>query len=341
MIKTAVVILNWNGKKYLEQFLGDVIKHSSSDDCRVYIADNGSSDDSCEYVRKEHPQASLIELNDNYGFAGGYNRALEGLEAEYYVLLNSDVMVSPGWLEPVTAYLDNEPGTAACQPKIRSHSEPEMFEHAGAAGGYIDKYGYPFCRGRLMNITEHDRGQYDDVKQVFWASGACLFIRSSAWKEAGGFDPDFFAHMEEIDLCWRINALGKKVMFIPGSVVYHVGGGTLPYESPSKIFFNFRNNLYMLYKNLPGKMLGRIMFWRMCLDAVAAFRFLAGLKTKAFANVIKAHIHYHRNKKDLRGKRNITDPDAKQYPGRLILNKSLVFSFYIKGQKTYTELLKH
>ncbi|MEA1886109.1 MAG: glycosyltransferase family 2 protein [Bacteroidota bacterium] len=340
MIKTSVVILNWNGRKFLEQFLGNTIKHSLSENCNVYVADNGSTDDSCEYIRDKHPEAGILEMGQNYGFAGGYNEALKMLESEYYVLLNSDIEVSPGWLNPVIDYMDKNHDVAACQPKILSYDYRNKFEYAGAAGGFIDKYGYPFCRGRIMNITEEDKGQYDDIKQIFWASGACMFIRSSVWKECGGFDPDFFAHMEEIDLCWRINNQGKKIMFIPSSIVYHIGGGTLSYKSPRKIFYNFRNNLFLLYKNLSPEKLKTTLFKRKCLDGVAATRFLMSLNIKAFINVIKAHVHYHRHKKVLREKRKAGIDKIITYPEKLILNKSLVFNFYIKKKRTYTELLK-
>ena len=338
MTKTAVVILNWNGRKFLERFLPAVIKYSEGEDCEIIVADNGSTDDSLEYLGKEYPGLRLLELGHNYGFAGGYNEALKNIDAEYFVLLNSDVEVSPGWLADIITYMDEHPGVAACQPKILSYQERNKFEYAGAAGGFIDRYGYPFCRGRLMNITEEDKGQYNDTRQVFWASGACMFIRSDAWKESGGFDPDFFAHMEEIDLCWRLNATGKKIMCLPSSLVYHVGGGTLPYDSPSKIFYNFRNNLFMLYKNLPGKKLRSTMFKRMCLDGVAALRFLLTLNTGAFLSIIKAHIHFYRHKKALRSKRKELINKNLHYPGDLILNKSLVFNFYIRKRKTFTEL---
>lgn len=338
MIKTAVVILNWNGKRHLEQFLGNAIKHSSSDDCRVYVADNGSSDDSCEYIRKNHPEAALLEMDRNHGFAGGYNEALKRIDSEYFVLLNSDVKVSPGWLGTVTEYMDNNLEVATCQPKILSYNDPDKFEYAGAAGGYIDKYGYPFCRGRIMNITEADNGQYDNIKQIFWASGACMFIRSSVWKETGGFDPDFFAHMEEIDLCWRINARGKKIMFIPASVVFHIGGGTLPYQSPAKVFYNFRNNLYLLYKNLPASALGPVLFKRRILDGIAAIRFLLTFNIKAFRNVIKAHKAFYRHKRALKEKRKENVINEHVYSSKLVMNKSLIFNFYIKRKKTYNEL---
>ncbi len=340
MIKTSVVILNWNGRKFLEQFLDNIVKHSLSESCTVYVADNGSTDNSCEYIRDNHPEVILLELGHNYGFAEGYNEALKRVESEYYVLLNSDIEVSPGWLNPVVGYMDSHPEVAACQPKILSYNDRSKFEYAGAAGGFIDKYGYPFCRGRIMNITEEDNGQYDDRKQIFWASGACMFIRSSVWKETGGFDPVFFAHMEEIDLCWRINASGKIIIYIPSSVVYHIGGGTLSYDSPLKLFYNFRNSLFLLYKNLPGDKLHKIIFKRMLLDSIAAFRFLFTLKITSFKNVIKAHIDYYRHKKVLKEKRTEILQNRMSYPDKLILNKSLVYKFFIRKKKTYTQLLK-
>lgn len=338
MIKTSVVILNWNGKELLGKFLSNVVKYSLSDDCNIYIADNASTDGSCDYVRNNHPEVNILELEENYGFARGYNEALQSIQAEYFVLLNSDVEVGPGWLDPMISYMDDHPEAAACQPKILSYHDRKRFEYAGAAGGLIDKYGYPFCRGRIMNITEEDKGQYDDTRRVFWASGACMLIRSADWKESGGFDRDFFAHMEEIDLCWRLNNRGRQIVFIPGSSVYHVGGGTLPYDSPRKIYYNFRNNLYMLYKNIRGSKRGRTIFIRMVLDGIAALRFALMLNFGAAWNVIRAHIHFHRQKGSLRSKREMTDSKHFEIPPELILNKSLVYSFFIVKKKTYSEL---
>ncbi len=338
MTKISVVILNWNGKKYLEDFLGSTVENSASDCCSVYLADNGSTDDSVDYVRDYHTKVNIIELDNNYGFAGGYNKALERIESEYYVLLNSDVRVEKNWLDPLAEYMDKNPDVAACQPKILSLNNPDKFEYAGASGGFIDRYGYPYCRGRVFNIAENDYGQYDDIKQVFWATGACLFIRSSDWKSAGGFDPVFFTHMEEIDLCWRLNNAGRKIMVIPQSYVYHLGGGTLSYNSPSKVYYNFRNNLFMLYKNLPESKLAKIMFIRKIMDGIAALHFLLMFKTKAFLNVFKAHIHFYRHKKTLRMKRSLIPEKENTYASGLVLDKSLVFNFYIKGKKTFIQL---
>ena len=250
MKKISHVILNWNGSEMLRTFLPSVVEFSQQDEVEICVADNGSTDDSVEVVRREFPQVRLIELASNYGFADGYNRALQQVDAEYVVLLNSDVEVTPHWLVPLMKYMDHHPEVAACQPKIRSYRQRGMFEYAGAAGGYIDRYGYPFCRGRILDKVEKDGGQYDSVESVFWATGAALFIRLKDYREAGGLDGRFFAHMEEIDLCWRLRARGRGIVCIPQSEVYHVGGATLAKENPRKTFLNFRNNLLMLYKNL-------------------------------------------------------------------------------------------
>ncbi|MBS0011443.1 MAG: glycosyltransferase family 2 protein [Bacteroidales bacterium] len=340
MIRTSIVILNWNGRKFLEKFLGDVIKYSDPGNCRIYVADNGSTDDSCEFIRANHPGVEVMELGQNYGFAGGYNEALKRIDSRYFVLLNSDIEVSPGWLEPVISYMEDRPDVAACQPKILSYHERHKFEYAGAAGGFLDKYGYPFCRGRILDLTEEDQGQYNDIKQIFWASGACMFIRSSDWKESGGFDPDFFTHMEEIDLCWRLNASGRKIVYIPASVVYHIGGGTLSYSSPRKVYFNFRNNLFLLYKNLPPGKMKKTLFIRKCLDGVAALRFLFTLQIPAFIKVLKAHMHFYGHRAALREKRMKEQERGMIYPEDLILNKSLVFDFYIRKKRTYTQIMQ-
>ncbi len=274
MEKIAVVILNWNGREMLRTFLPSVIQHSEADRAVVYVADNGSTDDSIELVRQEFPSVRLIRMAENQGFADGYNQALSHIEAEYVVLLNSDVEVSAHWLKPLIAYLDAHPEVAACQPKLRSWRDKTAFEYAGAAGGFIDCYGYPFCRGRILGKVEKDHGQYDTVLPIAWASGAALCIRLTDYRDAGGLDGRFFAHMEEIDLCWRLRARGRMVVCVPQSVVYHVGGATLKKENPRKTFLNFRNNLLMLYKNLPAEELTRVMRIRTVLDGVAALFFL-------------------------------------------------------------------
>jgi len=339
MKKIAVVILNWNGRKYLEKFLGDVLSKSVSSECDVFVADNCSEDDSVDYIRAEHPQVKIIVLESNMGFAGGYKEALRHVKARYYVLLNSDVEVSDGWLQPVIKYLDANPGTAACQPKILDYNNRDHFEYAGAAGGYIDKYGYPFCRGRVFNNIEKDNGQYNDTVNIFWASGACIFIRSSVWEECGGLDPDFFAHMEEIDLCWRILSSGYKISYIPDSVVYHVGGGTLSYDSPAKLYYNFRNNLFLLHKNLPGTQFKKIIARRKLLDGIAAVRFLLLLRLRSVASIWKAHRDYSKQREILDIKRESILKEPVD-PKDLILNKSVVFAFYINREITYRQLMQ-
>lgn len=284
MNKVSVVILNWNGVDILREFLPSVLRYSEGEGTEVCVADNASTDDSREMLRREYPTVRVIELERNYGFAEGYNRALTQMEAEYVVLLNSDVEVTPHWLDPLKAYMETHPDTVACQPKILSHRNKDYFEYAGACGGYIDRYGYPFCRGRIFDVVEKDVGQYDTVQQVLWATGAALFIRLADYREAGGLDGRFFAHMEEIDLCWRLRSRGKGIVCIPQSTVYHVGAATLKKENAQKTFLNFRNNLLMLYKNLPEKELKRVLRVRGMLDVLAAWVFyLKGEKENARA----------------------------------------------------------
>ncbi|HUS86228.1 MAG TPA: glycosyltransferase family 2 protein [Bacteroidales bacterium] len=338
MIKTAVVILNWNGKEMLEKFIRDVYKKTISAENAVYLVDNGSTDNSLEWIRANLPDIGTFSFEENLGFAGGYSRALEMIEAEYYVLLNTDIEVTENWIDPVISYMDNNPEVAACQPKILSYSDRGSFEYAGAAGGFIDKYGFPFCRGRLHSVVEKDKGQYDDIRDIFWASGACMFIRSSVWHETGGLDPDFFVHMEEIDLCWRIHKRGYRISYIPDSVIYHVGGGTLPYESPAKLFYNFRNNLFVLHKNLPGRNYRKIILQRMTMDGLGALRYLMMFRFRSFYQIFSAHIAYYRNIKSLEIKRRAIVSGSNHNPDNLILNKSMTIAFFLKGQKIFTEL---
>ena len=285
-MKVAVVILNYNGEEHLRRFLPSVVSNSGGAD--IVVADNGSTDGSLELLEREFTTVRRVVLDKNYGFAEGYNRALQQVEAEYVVLLNSDVEVTPHWLELLVEYMDAHPEVAACQPKIRSERNKEYFEYAGASGGYLDVYGYPFCRGRIFDVVEKDHGQYDSVASVFWATGAALFIRLKDYREAGGLDGRFFAHMEEIDLCWRLGSRGRGLVCVPQSVVFHVGAATLKKESPRKTFLNFRNNLLMLYKNLPEKELNRVLWMRGLLDIVAmVVFFLKGEKENAKA-VIQA-----------------------------------------------------
>ena len=274
MIKTAVVILNWNGEAMLRQFLPSVVTGSCEEATVVYVADNASTDDSCAVVEKEFPSVQLIRLDRNYGFAEGYNRALQQVEAEYVVLLNSDVEVTEGWLRDMVAYMDTHPDAAACQPKILSYRHRNMFEYAGASGGFMDRYGYPFCRGRVMDVVEEDKGQYEEIIPVFWATPAQINFLLEVYRKVGGLDARFFAHMEEIDLCWRLRSRGFQLVCVPSSTVYHVGGATLKKENPRKTFLNFRNNLLMLYKNLPEEELAPVMRVRTFLDYCAALVWL-------------------------------------------------------------------
>jgi len=338
MVKCAIVILNWNGIEFLKKFLPGVLSHSSGADINIYIADNGSEDGSAEYIAENFSVVKLIRFDKNSGFAGGYNLAIEQIEARYYVLLNSDIEVTEGWLEPMLSYMDINPDVASAQPKILSYSQREKFEYAGAAGGFIDKYGYPLCRGRIFYKTEKDEGQYDNQTDIFWSTGACMTVRAEAWKKCGGFDADFFAHMEEIDLCWRFHKSGYRVAYIPQSVVYHVGGGALPYNSPFKTFLNFRNSLYLLYKNLPDKDLHRILFTRKVLDGIAALFLLVKGEFKSFRAVWKAHMDYYRNIEQLKMKRISAGKSEPTDFGGLILNKNIVFEFYVRRHRTFSSL---
>jgi len=339
MSKTAIVILNWNGLGFLKMFLEIVVKNSLDDETEVCVADNGSTDGSPEWVAENFSQVKLILLDKNYGFAGGYNLALSQLDAKYFVLLNSDIEVTEKWLLPLVSLMDNNPDVASCQPKILSYYHKNQFEHAGAAGCFIDKYGYPFCRGRIINKVENDNGQYDSPIDVFWSSGACMIVRSDAWKKCGGFDADFFAHMEEIDLCWRFNKAGYRICFLPDSVIYHVGGGTLAYSSPFKTYLNFRNSLFLLYKNLPDNKLQRVLFIRRLLDGLAAIYFLLQGSFSSVGAVWNAHIDYYKAMDKLRIKRTDVKKLEVTHFDALVLNKSIVFEFYVKGNKTYKSLI--
>jgi GT2 family glycosyltransferase len=334
--KTAVVILNWNGRWLMEIFLSVLLKNTPNETADIIVADNGSTDGSLLFLEKWYPSVRLIRLDENYGFAEGYNKALSQLDYEYVVLLNSDVEVTSGWLTTAIDYLDANPETVALQPKILAYNKNSVFEYAGAAGGFFDMYGYPFCRGRIFTTTEKDTGQYDTLTEVLWASGACLFIRLKDYKEAGGLDAYFFAHQEEIDLCWRLRARGKKIVCLPQSVVYHVGGGTLKMEHPHKTFLNFRNNLLMLYKNLPEKYYKKVMFCRFFLDYAAALQFLLKGYPKNTISVVKARRDFQRQKKNYRIIRaeNLKKTAKDDFPSG-ILRKSLLWEYYIKGKKKY------
>lgn len=322
----------------LRTFLPSVVRFSEADGAVVYVADNGSTDGSVDMLRTHFPTVRLIELTQNYGFAEGYNRALQQVEAEYVVLLNSDVEVTEHWLQPLEAYLDTHAEVAACQPKIRSWHRRTQFEYAGAAGGFIDRWGYPFCRGRVMAVVEEDHGQYDEVMPVFWATGAALFIRRADYLQAGGLDARFFAHMEEIDLCWRLRAQGRLLVCVPQSVVYHVGGATLKKESPRKTFLNFRNNLLMLYKNLPDYELKTVMRVRCVLDYVAALSFLLQGHVANARAVYQARCSYASLRSGYAESRqaNLKRTTHPHIPERF--SGSILVQYYLRGKKLFSSL---
>jgi GT2 family glycosyltransferase len=327
----AVVILNWNGVSLLEQFLPTLIK--CSPEATIYIADNASTDASISYVKTNFPQVQIIQNESNYGFAGGYNEALKNVTADIFVLVNSDVEVTPNWLNPMITTFENEPQTAIIQPKILDFKNKEYFEYAGAGGGFIDKYGFPFCRGRIFETIEKDLGQYDDALSIFWASGACFFIRSVVYNELKGFDASFFAHQEEIDLCWRAHNKGYAVKYNPKSVVYHVGGATLQQGNPKKTELNFRNSLFMLTKNLPKNVLYQRLFIRLLLDGVAALQFLVKGKPKHFFSVLKAHLAFYQYFSN-QFKKRATVQNASYYQVN-----SIVFSYFIKNGTIFEKLV--
>jgi GT2 family glycosyltransferase len=332
MTETAVVILNFNGKDFLKKYLPSVIQYSS--EAEIIVADNASTDDSVAFMQGKFPQVKLLVNKENAGFAGGYNWALSQVKAEFYVLLNSDIEVTPGWLTPVIQLLKSDKQVAACQPKIRSVFQKEYFEYAGASGGFIDKLGYPFCRGRIFEEVEKDTGQYDDVREVFWATGACLFVRAAVYHQLGGLDKDFFAHMEEIDFCWRAKNEGYKIMVQPASVVFHVGGGTLPKNSPQKTYLNFRNNFMLLYKNLPSDRLWKVLIIRLFLDGLAGLRFLFQGHFQDVAAVIKAHFYFYGHLGTLKQKRE----QLKHKHVSEIYRGSLIFAHFFKVIKTFDRL---
>ncbi|MBO7417318.1 MAG: glycosyltransferase family 2 protein [Bacteroidaceae bacterium] len=337
MSKVAIVILTWNGSQMLRSFLPSVLQHSQ-DEADIYVADNGSEDDTLQVLASDFFSVKVIKFEKNYGFAEGYNRALLQVEADYVVLLNSDVEVTEHWLTPLITFMDAHPEVAACQPKIRSYRNKSLFEYAGAAGGFIDRYGYPFCRGRIFNTIEADEGQYNNSLQVFWATGACLFIRLKDYREAGGLDNRFFAHMEEIDLCWRLNARGREVWCIPQSEVYHVGAATLKRENPRKTFLNFRNNLLMLYKNLPDNELHHVMWRRYFLDYLAALSFfLKGQFPNAKA-VFEARKAYHHLRPDFFITRNLNMLARVEKPAHERWVKSILWAYYVQAKHIFSKL---
>ena len=338
MDKVAIVILNWNGAKMLTQYLPTVLNYSR-DEAVVYVADNASTDQSMDLLQREFPECKTILLEKNWGFAEGYNKALAQIDAEYYLLLNSDIEVTHHWLTPLIEFMDVHEEVAACQPKLLSIYDRDCFEYAGACGGFLDRYGYPFCRGRIFETVERDNGQYDYPQEILWATGAALMIRAKDYWEAGGLDGRFFAHNEEIDLCWRLRIRGRRIACVPDSYVYHVGGGTLPKSNPMKTFLNFRNNLTMLYKCLPEEDLKAVMRWRWWLDYLAAWETLI-LKQNLgdFKAIYRARRAFKRWRKDFEDDRRQIQASrvAKEKPERKMF--SLLWQYYVKGHKTFSTL---
>ena len=338
MEKLAIVILNWNGAQMLKTYLPSVL-HYSRDEATVYVADNASTDGSLAFLKETFPECRLIVLEKNWGFAEGYNKALREIEAEYYLLLNSDIEVTHHWLTPMIEYMDHHGEVAACQPKLLSAVDHDCYEYAGASGGFLDRFGYPFCRGRIFDTVEEDNGQYDYRAEILWATGAALMIRSKDYWDAGGLDGRFFAHNEEIDLCWRLRIKGRKIVCLPESFVYHVGGGTLPKSNPMKTFLNFRNNLTMLYKCLPESELGPVMRWRWLLDYVAAWEMLLLKKNVGdFKAVYRARRAFRRWQKDFEADRKAIQASRKAEKIPEQRRFSLLWQYYVKGRKTFAEL---
>ena len=338
-MKLAIVILNWNGAKMLRQYLPSVLNYSR-DEATVYVADNASTDDSIALLKEHFPECRLILLEKNWGFAEGYNKALAQIDAEYFLLLNSDIEVTHHWLTPMIEYMDSHPDVAACQPKLLSVFDHDRFEYAGACGGFLDRYGYPFCRGRIFETVEDDNGQYDTPADLLWATGAALLVRARIYKEVGGLDGRFFAHCEEIDLCWRLRLRGWRVVCLPESQVYHVGGGTLPKSNPMKTFLNFRNNLTMLYKCLPDSELPHVMRMRWWLDYLAAWEMLLLKRNWGdFCAVYRARRAFKRWRKDFEGDRKAIQQSRSQQAIPEQTSFSLLWQYYVKGRKRFSDLL--
>ena len=331
----SVVILNWNGSAMLQRFLPSVIRYS--EEAEIIVADNGSTDHSIDILREKFPSVRILPFRENYGFAEGYNRAIQQIETPYVLLLNDDVEVTPHWLQPLLAFMNHHPEVAACQPKILSETNREVFEYAGACGGFIDHLGYPYCRGRIFNHVEKDRGQYDQVCPIFWATGAALLVRTDVFRKEGGLDKRFFAHMEEIDFCWRLRSRNYGIYCIPQSTVYHVGGGTLPKSHPRKTFLNFRNNLLMLYKNLPEERLNSTLRIRYFLDLVAALKMLLSGQVKESMAIVKALRTFFKIRHDFyrERKENLQKQQLKDIPE--MRNESLLVAFYLKKKKKFED----
>ncbi|WP_234735695.1 glycosyltransferase family 2 protein [Tellurirhabdus bombi] len=331
MDEVAIVILNYNGWSFLDEFLPLVLAYSEGH--AVYVADNASLDNSVDLVQQHFPAVKIIRLERNHGYTGGYNEALAQIPATYYILLNSDVEVTPGWVSPLLHLMKRRPQAAACQPKLLAYHQKTHFEYAGAAGGYIDYLGYPFCRGRLFDTLEPDEGQYNDERQIFWATGACLIIRSELFWKIGGFDANFFAHMEEIDLCWRLKNRGYEIWYCPDSTVYHIGGGTLAKTNPRKTFLNYRNSLATLYKNLPSKSLFATIFARLVLDGASGLQLISKGQWRDTIAIIRAHFSFYSWLPELYKKRNKQSGEVSQ-----IYRESVVWQYFVKGKKRFLEL---
>lgn len=332
MPNIAVIILNWNGAKLLREFLPDVVANTDPALARVIVADNGSDDDSLAVLKNEFPEVEVMAFDKNYGFAEGYNRAIRLVDSELVVLLNSDVAPAPGWISPLADYMASHPKVAACQPKLLSYTNKTKFEYAGAAGGFLDRHGYPYCRGRIFATCEEDRGQYDEPMSIFWATGAALMVRRQVYIDAGGLDADFFAHMEEIDLCWRIHLMGWEIAAVPASVVYHLGGGSLPASNPRKTYLNFRNNLLMMHKNLPDATRGRKLLTRRLLDTVAWAKAVATLDFKNASAIWRAHRDFAKMRRQY-----ATHPQAD------LLDSSfpdILVSYYLLGKRRFSQLFR-
>ncbi|MBR5811393.1 MAG: glycosyltransferase family 2 protein [Alistipes sp.] len=335
-MQTAVVILNWNGLKHLVHYMPSVVSNTPAE-VRIVVADNGSTDDSAAFLREQYPSVEIIQLDKNYGFAEGYNRALKQIDAECYILLNSDVEVTEGWIEPLVEMIKSDKSIAAVAPKLLSDVERDKFEYAGAAGGFIDFLGYPLCRGRILSTIEQDRGQYNNAREVFWASGAAFCCRADVFHAMGGFDGDFFAHMEEIDLCWRMQLAGYKIMSEPKSVVYHLGGGTLPNESPNKLYLNYRNNLAMLYKCAPTGQRLAVTILRPLADVMSVAIYLLKGQFKLASATLRAYRYFFAWRKELSLKRKAIRSNAKTESG-LIYKGSMVLR-YMLGRHTFNDMI--
>lgn len=330
MPNIAVIILNWNGAKLLREFLPAVVANTDPVLARVIVADNGSDDDSLAVLKNEFPDVEVMDFDKNYGFAEGYNRAIRLVDSEFVILLNSDVAPAPGWIAPLAEYMAAHPDVAACQPKLLSYTDKTKFEYAGASGGFLDRHGYPYCRGRIFATCEEDRGQYDEPMPIFWATGAALMVRRDVYIEAGGLDADFFAHMEEIDLCWRIHLMGWGIAAVPASVVYHLGGGSLPASNPRKTYLNFRNNLLMMHKNLPDASRGRKLLTRRLLDTVAWAKAVATLDFKNASAIWRAHRDFSKMRKQY-----TSHPQTDLLDGGL---PDILVDYYLRGRHRYSQL---